>query len=66
MECSNGSYITQFLHKYVHMFSSRGILSSRIFFSFFCSKDVYARARLCGCSYDRGLGPDMCCAISFD
>jgi hypothetical protein len=28
MECPNGSYTTQFLHKYVHMFTCPGILST--------------------------------------
>jgi len=62
MECPNGSYLAQFLHKYVHMFSCPAILSSYIFLVsfFFCSKDVYARAFLCRCSYDPGL---ICAAL---
>ena len=31
MECPNGSYLPQFLHKYVHMFSCPAILSSCTF-----------------------------------
>jgi len=40
MECPNGSYITQFLHKYVHMFSCPGILSSYIFLFSYLSFSV--------------------------